>query len=446
MNEMSLTSNPYVQAVDEVIIAQGPPRRHRAFPTGVRLPNGDILVGYRDGSDHHMTLDGAFHITRSCDNGLHWTPPKVLAAYPGWDVCAMMGQYPDGVMPEDEPFLWARLQLYRWQVDPPTDEDYRTYQTHWIVSHDNGHNWEPSFPFEAGPVSTIKTDRGEMTVDGLGPHSYSSTLMRLSDGTIMGMLVGNKMPSDAKSSHKYRRVAETSKKLKKGEPREATITEVALAGFSKDNLRSWEFVVVSDPDEEGLGGGEADLVQLDSGRLVVIYGNVQGTTGFMRTHSDDEGRTWAKRKLIEGIVGDSPSMIKLADGSLLAAIRNVEEGARGIGLIASGDGGESWQLLGNILDQSGWDMGYPDLIRLADGRIFCVYYTDAEAKMIPADLEAQLYKREPMRTIFGEGAIRPRAYEELSGEIRGVFLDDLTSGSDSSGTRRSESDGSKAEL
>lgn len=48
---MSLASNPYVQPVDEVIIAQGPPRRHRAFPTGVRLPNGDILVGYRDGSD-----------------------------------------------------------------------------------------------------------------------------------------------------------------------------------------------------------------------------------------------------------------------------------------------------------------------------------------------------------------------------------------------------------
>ena len=43
---MSINPNPYVQAVDEVVIAQGPPRRHRALPTGVGLPNGDLLVGY----------------------------------------------------------------------------------------------------------------------------------------------------------------------------------------------------------------------------------------------------------------------------------------------------------------------------------------------------------------------------------------------------------------
>lgn len=80
------------------------------------------------------------HITRSSDNGLHWTPPKVLAAYPGWDVCGTMGQYADGVMPDDEPFLWARLQLYRWVPNPPDDQDYRDYKTFWTVSYDNEHN------------------------------------------------------------------------------------------------------------------------------------------------------------------------------------------------------------------------------------------------------------------------------------------------------------------
>ena len=134
---------------------------NRAFPTGVRLPNGDVLVGYRDGSDHHMTHDGAFYITRSSDNGKHWTPPKVLAAYPGWDVCAVMGQYPDGVMPDDEPFLWARLMMYRWLPHPDEDQDYRTYQTFWTTSADFGHNWDEPFPLYVGLTATVKTDRGQ---------------------------------------------------------------------------------------------------------------------------------------------------------------------------------------------------------------------------------------------------------------------------------------------
>ena len=426
---MPLPSNRFVEPVEEVVIAAAPPRRHRGFPTGVRLPNGDLLVGYRVGSDHHMTLDGAFHISRSTDNGRHWTPPKVLAAYPGWDVCASMGQYTDGVMGPDEPFLWARLQLYRWQPDAPPDDDYRTYETYWTVSTDYGHNWDKPFPFEAGPVSTISTDRGEMVLEGLAPHSYSSTLARLADGTIMGMFVGNKLPPGYRRSLKYRRTAESFQ----AGSRKSALTEVALAGFSKDNLRSWEYVVVSDPDEDGLGGGEADLVQLDSGRLVVIYGNVQGTRGFLRTHSDDQGRTWSARTPIENILGDSPSLMKLADGSLLAAIRNTTNDQGGIGLIASSDGGDSWQLLGNILDQAGWDMGYPDLIRMDDGTVLCIYYTDAEAKMIPASQAAELAKTEPMASIFA-GGIRPRAYEELNGEIRGVFLSDLTAQPAAAGT------------
>ena len=52
---MPLKQNDYVNVRDEVVIAAKPPRRHRAFPTAVRLPDGDILVDFRLGSDQHMT-------------------------------------------------------------------------------------------------------------------------------------------------------------------------------------------------------------------------------------------------------------------------------------------------------------------------------------------------------------------------------------------------------
>ena len=61
----SLKSNPYIRVDGKVLICGGPGHRHRAFPTGVRLPNGDVLVGYRVARDHWMTADGAFYTARS---------------------------------------------------------------------------------------------------------------------------------------------------------------------------------------------------------------------------------------------------------------------------------------------------------------------------------------------------------------------------------------------
>lgn len=217
------------------------------------------------------------------------------------------------------------------------------------------------FPLYDGPTSTVKTDRGEMLLAGVSPHSIHSTLIRLSDGTIMGLCNGNK------EILKYKTAAGNRKQGTKG----LSARGIALAGFSRDNLRTWEYVVIADPDDYGVVFQEADMVRLDSGRLLAIYGNSEY---FWPTYSDDEGRTWAPMKQL-AFYGDCPSMIKLSGDVLLAAFRNlqeVEEEALGVGLVASGDGGETWDVLGNIIDQPIYDMAYPDLIKLPDGRILCV--------------------------------------------------------------------------
>lgn len=429
---MSIKLNPFVKVVEEVVIDQGPPRRHRAFPTGVRLPNDDILVGYRVGSDHHMTSDGAFHITRSSDNGRHWTLPKVLAAYPGWDVCATMGQYADGILPDDEPFLWVRLQLYRWLPNPSDEQDYRETRSLWTVSYDNGHNWEVPFPLYDNATCTVKTDKGEMLLaGGLSPHSYGTTLVRTSDGTIMGLFVGNRELMPYKTDAQYQEQERKDQSVKAG-------AGISLAGFSKDNLRTWEFVVIADSDEYGIGFSESDIVRLDSGRLLAIFGNNGNSEYFWRTYSDDEGRTWAPMKQLT-FRGDCPSMLKLSDDVLLAAFRHLPdvEESPGVGLVASVDGGQTWDVLGHILDQTSYDMAYPDLIKLPDDRILCLYYTAPESILISSELEEELEKIEPMNTLASSRSRmpaarrrttkkRPHAYEELDGQIRCTILEDLT--------------------
>ncbi len=194
--------------------------------------------------------------------------------------------------------------------------------------------------------------------------------------------------------------------------------------MTTDNLRTWTYQVIAD-SSEGIGFSEADLVRLDSGRFVAIYGNNAGSPWFFETHSDDEGQSWSAMCQLS-FRGDSPSMIRLTGNRILAAIRHMPEaGKLGIGLVASPDGGQSWQNLGNAVDQSMWDMAYPDLVRLADGRILCVYYTASEEQPIAEKLAEELAAREPMATIL-EGSIRPAAFGEIQSEIRALILEEIS--------------------
>ena len=379
----SVKENPYVKIVDRVLICDSPGSRHRAFPTATRLPNGELLVGFRVGTDHHQTMDGAFYTTRSADNGRTWTTPVCLSSEPGWDICSNIGQYPDGVMPEDEPYLHAIIRKYRWVEYPELGEHWRENISYITVSRDMGHNWEPQFPLFDTSIVEVETGRGPLRLHSFGPHSYNSTLHRLEDGTVMGLFWGRsagdmkyhvypyfKYGWKNRSPESINQATEAIKKLNLAPSVHGGSTSWALAGFSKDNMRTWTFRVVSEP-EDGIGLSESDSVRLSNGRFVAIFGNNAGSRHFFETHSDDEGQTWSPRRKLD-IRGDSPTMILLKNDVILAATRSGDR--HGTGVILSPDGGETWDYLGNLDDTSG-ENGYPDMVRLSDGRIFCVYYT-----------------------------------------------------------------------
>ncbi len=412
MNQQGfMKENPHVRVVGDTVIASGPGRRHRAFPTAVRLPDGDILVGYREGSDHHLTLDGVFCLKRSTDNGETWSCAVTHTAVPGWDVCANIGQYPDGVMPPDEPFLHVLIRRYSWNVHPSEGQNLREAISFWSMSEDFGKNWRPQVPLYENTAAEVETDRGPMRFWGLTPHSYSSTLHRLPDGRVMGLFAG--------------RTNLTPYRSEKG----SKPSDYALAGFSDDNMRTWTYRVIADC-EDGIGLTEAESVRLSNGRFVAIYGNNLGSDFFFfETHSDDEGESWsAKRRL--GFRGDCPSMIQLSSGAILAVIRHYypERTQCGVGFLVSTDGGESWGTIGDLDLTSSGDQGYPDLVKLADGRILCVYYTAPESQPISKELEEELLAAEPCHTLYADNpGVRPRAFGELQSEIRGVFLEEVSS-------------------
>jgi hypothetical protein len=162
---------------------------------------------------------------------------------------------------------------------------------------------------------------------------------------------------------------------------------------SNDNGLSWNFrTKIMEP------AGYPGLVLLKNGRLQ-CYNYPLGMS-----YSDDGGRTWSVRKLIvppnpspwlqqdafyqEELAHRSPFPMLLRDGRIVILFARRISPNRGIGLLVSEDGGQSWspdiilrndaaassktKAAGVMCDYS--DIGYPLGAQLEDGRVFTAYY------------------------------------------------------------------------
>ncbi len=79
-----------LRVTGRVVIA-AEPRMHRMNTAAVIASNGDILVTYDEGTDHHRTLDEVLMLARSTDGGRTWGYKKAMAALPGWSFWAHHG-------------------------------------------------------------------------------------------------------------------------------------------------------------------------------------------------------------------------------------------------------------------------------------------------------------------------------------------------------------------
>lgn len=56
---------------------------YSAFPTSWALPDGRLVLAWREGTDHVDTRDGHIRTSWSSDGGRTWTAPQVTVPYPG---------------------------------------------------------------------------------------------------------------------------------------------------------------------------------------------------------------------------------------------------------------------------------------------------------------------------------------------------------------------------
>jgi len=121
---------------------------------------------------------------------------------------------------------------------------------------------------------------------------------------------------------------------------------------------------------------ETSMLRLADGRLLAVIRQEPCLEGLFAASSQDNGRTWSKPEPI-GLFGEAPGLLLLPDGRLMVIFRGLGHGEENyIGLALSEDGGRSWSWPYVLETYTGgrFHGGYGDLVLTPSGEIVAVYY------------------------------------------------------------------------
>ncbi len=157
--------------------------------------------------------------------------------------------------------------------------------------------------------------------------------------------------------------------------------QAAVVLKTVDQGKTWQHLstVVEDPGGKLGHFQEPALVRTRTGRLVMAIRNQGPENAIWTAWSDDNGKSWTKAKPTP-MIGHPPDLVQLQDGRLLCTYgyRSGRHGnPGGIRAAFSADNGETWQINQEVQirkDFLNGDIGYPETLQMADGRLLTVYY------------------------------------------------------------------------
>jgi sialidase-1 len=150
---------------------------------------------------------------------------------------------------------------------------------------------------------------------------------------------------------------------------------------SRDAGRTWVEPTVNAFDPLGhYNFYETTLLQLSSGKIVALHrvhqvGEYEFGWYLYQTESLDDGRTWTP-PVKTPMWGGPANLIRLQSGSLLA-VYGYRRPPFGVRACLSHDDGKTWDIAHEfIIDADGIDadIGYPNSVQLKDGTIFTAWY------------------------------------------------------------------------
>ena len=324
-----------LEILERRTIVGGIAPRSRSLTGIVLLPGGDLLIGYREGTDHLRTDDGVVMTVRSTDDGRSWQSPNKVVEIPGWD-CA--GGRSMTITPDGNLLMYVFLARRSTVANPEA-------HVFPMRSVDRGCSW--------GPMGE------ELTLfDGWTEPNTSGSMIQLSDGQWMIPVYGSATSMG---------VINPSSAAKDGSKSYSTVA------FSQDGGKTWPntCIVAQHP---AINFHELAVTQVEEGHLLAVVRTQDPPYTSYQSDSDDEGRTWSTPKPLP-FCGQTPSLIQLPSGTILCAYRDRDPDKLGVSLSVTYDQGISWEFGGQLYAGADWNCGYPGLVLLPDGDVFCVYYS-----------------------------------------------------------------------
>ncbi len=319
---------PRLDRVERIVAVRG----GGYFPVLIKLRDGRLGAVVRGGAPH-IGIKGRLDWIDSGDGGRTWSKPKVIVDSKWDDRNPAVGQMADGTV------VVAYAEARTYDASGKWDTSAGQYELFYVLSHDGGANWTRKRKLFTGPI------RG---------GSPFGRVVVLSDGTALMSLYGG------------------LDRTWKGQPRIPPDAR-DLTGIvrSRDNGRTWQdFSLVSARDHN-----EMSLLAITNKSLLAVVRTKAGSVDAF--FSQDGGYNWRGPAPITQAGQHPADLCRLQSGRLLMVYGNRRE-PFGVGAVMSCDGGKSWDYAHRVLlawDSLRTDCGYPSVVQLDEGTIVVMYYS-----------------------------------------------------------------------
>jgi len=358
-------------------VYKDPKLAHAVNQTSIlTLQNGEILLGFNEERYPIHADSGQSCFIKSKDGGKTWDPATKKVIWPytdfggNWD-CAF-AQIADGTI-----LMHTRVCSFiaPWGIKssgeqtlggpPPGMPERLKRQTGYAIlkSKDNGDTWTDPIPVNTSPVPD--SGQGPYSVGGSG----AGHIIELPDGGLIFALGGG-MSGTGRS----------------------------FLMRSDDGGDNWEYFSTMAHDPAGIiSWGEPGMTRLNNGKLVCLYRTAhkpgrQDNMWF--NYSDNDGITWSQPVRTE-LWGFPADILQLQDGRVLAVygFRKEPWGVRG----CLSEDGLTWDIKNEFVIREGgisprgsknskepisqyWHIGYPTVTQLKDGTIVTAFHEYSDDK------------------------------------------------------------------